>query len=144
MTYYGPKEMAASFRTVRANTIKIAEEIPEEKYDFRAAPGCRSVAETLVHIAVGTRLQEQIHITEHLDTLVGFDFFGFMGKQAAEEKATRSKAEILELLRTSGENVRQVVGRSFRLSAVGERAIPAGDGAADQITLRNDALAQRA
>ena len=31
MTYYGPKEMAASFRTVRANTIKIAEEIPDRK-----------------------------------------------------------------------------------------------------------------
>ena len=30
MTYYGPKEMAASYRTVRGNTIKIAEEIPEE------------------------------------------------------------------------------------------------------------------
>jgi uncharacterized damage-inducible protein DinB len=103
MTYYGPKEMAASFRTVRANTIKIAEEIPEEKYSFRAAPGCRSVAETLVHIAVGSRLQEQIHITDHLDTLVGFDFFGFMGKQAAEEQVARSKAEILELLHTTGE-----------------------------------------
>ena len=38
MTYYGGKEMAASFRTVRGNTIKIAEEIPESKYDFAPAP----------------------------------------------------------------------------------------------------------
>src|ERR1035438_3599763 len=89
MTYYGPKEMAASFRTVRANTIKIAEEIPEESYGYHAAPGCRSVAETLIHIAVGARLQEQIHITEHRDTLVGFDFFSFMGKQTAEEQVAR-------------------------------------------------------
>ena len=109
MTYYGPKEMAASCRTVRANTIKIAEEIPEESYSFRAAPGCRSVAETLTHIAVGARLQEQLHITGRLDTLVGFDFFGFMGKQAAEEQATRSKAEILELLRASGEKYAQAL-----------------------------------
>src|ERR1019366_1235519 len=64
MTYYGPKDMAASFRTVRGNTIKIAEEIPEESYGFRAAPECRSVAETLVHIAVGPRFQEQIHLVE--------------------------------------------------------------------------------
>jgi len=92
MNYYGAKELAESFRTVRKNTVLIAEDIPEEKYSFRAAPGCRSVAETLVHIPVGTRLQEQIHITEHLDTLAGFDFFGFMGKQAAEEEAPRSKA----------------------------------------------------
>jgi hypothetical protein len=103
MTYYGPKEMAASFRTVRANTLKIAEEIPEEKYGFRAAPACRSVAETLVHIAMGARLQEQIHFVEHRDSLVGFDFFGLLGKISAEEQATRSKAQILEMLRTQGE-----------------------------------------
>ncbi len=103
MTYYGPKEMAASFRTVRANTLKIAEEIPEESYTFRAAPGCRSVAETLIHIAVGARLQEQLHIVEHRDTLAGFDFFAFMGRQAAEEQAPRTKAGILEMLRTEGE-----------------------------------------
>ena len=103
MTYYGPKEMAASFRTVRANTIKIAEEIPEESYSFRAAPGCRSVAETLIHIAVGPRFQEQVHFVDHRDTLVGFDFFAFMGKQVAEEQVTRSKAEVLGMLHTEGE-----------------------------------------
>jgi uncharacterized damage-inducible protein DinB len=109
MTYYGPKEMAASFRTVRANTIKIAEEIPEESYSFRAAPGCRSVAETLVHIAVGARLQEQVHLIEHRDTLVGFDFFSFMGKQMAEEQVVRSKAQILEMLRAEGEKYAQAL-----------------------------------
>ena len=50
---YGGKELARSFRTVRSNTIKIAEEIPEEKYGFRPAEGCRSIAETLVHIKGG-------------------------------------------------------------------------------------------
>ena len=109
MTYYGPKEMAASFRTVRENTIKIAEEIPEESYGFRAAPECRSVAETLVHIAVGPRFQEQIHLVEHRNTLMGFDFFGFMGKMLAEEQAPRSKAEILELLRAEGEKFAQAL-----------------------------------
>src|ERR1035441_10164074 len=103
MTYYGPKEMAASFRTVRANTIKIAEEIPEESYGFRAAPECRSVAETLVHIAMGPRFQEQIHLIEHRDTMVGFDFFAFLAKIVAEEQVTRSKAEILALLHAEGE-----------------------------------------
>ncbi len=103
MTYYGSKELAAAFRTVRNNTIKIAEEIPEEKYGFRPAPDCRSVAETLVHIALVPRIQEQIQIVERRTSLVGFDFFGFVGKLSAEEKAPRTKAEILELLRTEGE-----------------------------------------
>ena len=82
MTYYGAKELARSFRTVRNNTIKIAEEIPEERYGFRPAEGCRSVAETLVHIAVMTRVPERIHVVEHRSTLVGFDFFGSMGTHA--------------------------------------------------------------
>ena len=103
MTYYGPKELAASFRTVRGNTLKIAEEIAEENYGFRAAPGTRSVAETLVHIALGPRLQEQIHFIEHRSTLNGFDFFAFMGKLIAEEQTPRSKSEILDLLRTEGD-----------------------------------------
>jgi len=103
MTYYGANELALSFRTVRTNTIKIAEEIPEDKYGFRPAEGCRSVAETLVHIAVMTRVPEQIHFVEHRRTLVGFDFFGVRGKQQAEVQASRTKAQILELLRIEGE-----------------------------------------
>src|ERR1019366_5121808 len=126
MTYNGPKEMAASFRTVRANTIKIAEEIPEESYSYRAAPECRSVAETLIHIAVGARLQEQIHITEHRDTLVGFDFFSFMGRQAAEEQVVRSKAEILKMLRAEGEKYAKALGGSPGVFRGGDPTSPGG------------------
>jgi uncharacterized damage-inducible protein DinB len=109
MTYYGAKELARSFRTVRANTIKIAEEIPEEKYGFRPAEGCRSIAETLVHIAVMPRVQEQIHAVEHCSTLVGFDFFGVRGKLQAEVKAPRTKAQVLELLRAEGEKYAKIL-----------------------------------
>lgn len=100
---YGPKEMAAAFRTVRNNTIKIAEEIPEDKYGFRPAPGCRSVAETLVHIAVLPRVPTQIHFTERRNNLVGFDFFGIMAALQAEVQQPRTKAQILDLLRTEGD-----------------------------------------
>jgi uncharacterized damage-inducible protein DinB len=103
MTYYGPKEMAAAFRTVRGNTIKIAEEIPEDRYSFRATPETRSVGETLVHIAVMPRVPTKIHFQEHFSSLAGFDFFGMMGSLQAEVKKPRSKAEILELLRSEGD-----------------------------------------
>jgi uncharacterized damage-inducible protein DinB len=109
MTYYGAKELARSFRTVRNNTIRIAEEIPEEKYGFRPAEGCRSIAETLVHIAVTPRVPQQIHVIEHRSTLVGFDFFGLMGKLQAEVKTPRTKAQVIELLRTEGEKYAQVL-----------------------------------
>jgi len=38
MSVYSGKEMAAAFRTVRKNTIQIAEDIPEDKYNFVPAP----------------------------------------------------------------------------------------------------------
>ncbi len=103
MTYYGAKELANSFRTVRTNTITIAEEVPEEKYGFRPSPESRTVAQTLVHIAIMPRLPEQIHFVDKRSTLDGFDFPGFFGGLIAEEQKPRSKAEILELLRGSGE-----------------------------------------
>jgi uncharacterized damage-inducible protein DinB len=103
MTYYGSKELAAAFRTVRKNTIQIAEEIPESDYGYRATPETRSVAETLVHLAVTTQFPEQVHIVERRRTMEGFDFMTLLAKLTAEEKAPRSKSEILELLRSEGE-----------------------------------------
>ena len=35
MTYYGAKDLADSFRTVRKNIILVAEEIPEDRYGFQ-------------------------------------------------------------------------------------------------------------
>ena len=103
MTYYGSKELASSFRTVRGNTIKVAEDIPEEKYGFRVAPDCRSVAELLVHVAVVPRVQTQVQFAERRSTLVGFDFFATMGAILGEEKKPRSKAEIIAMLHLEGE-----------------------------------------
>ena len=103
MNYYGGKELAASFRTVRKNTITIAQDIPEEKYSFRAAPNTRSVGELLAHIALAYTFQHKVHVEERRSTLVGFDFPALMQRMAAEEKAPRSKDQTLEMLRTSGE-----------------------------------------
>jgi len=101
--YYGAKDLAASFRTVRKNTITIAEEIPEEKYSFRAGPGARSVGELLTHLAIANQFQHQVHAIDHLTTLEGFDFPSFAQRLTAEEKTPRTKAQIIELLRTNGE-----------------------------------------
>jgi uncharacterized damage-inducible protein DinB len=103
MNYYAAKEMAESFRTVRKNTVIIAEEIPQEKYAFRAAPEARSVGELLAHIAQAQGFQYQVHAVERRTTLEGFDFPSMMKRFTAEEKEPRSKDQILELLRSSGE-----------------------------------------
>ena len=61
MTYYGGKELAAAFRTVRDNTIKMAEEIPEEKLSFSATPDTKTIGQTLTHIAVSSGFQHHVH-----------------------------------------------------------------------------------
>ncbi len=109
MTYYGSKELAASFRTVRKNTIIAAGEIAEEHYGFQVAPGTRTVAQLLTHVAVLPRLPEQIHFVEKRTTFEGFDYFGAMGILIAEEHAIRSKAEIIELLDVGGERFAQLL-----------------------------------
>jgi uncharacterized damage-inducible protein DinB len=103
LTYYGAKELAEAFRTVRKNTITIAQEIPEEKYSFRPAPDTRSVGELLAHIALADGFQRQIHATERRTTLDGFDFPTMVRRMVAEEKTPRSKEQTIQLLRDSGE-----------------------------------------
>ncbi|MFN8061277.1 MAG: DinB family protein [Vicinamibacterales bacterium] len=102
MTYYTAKDLANSLRTVRSNTIRIAEDIPEDKYDFRPAPDGRSVRELLTHIAWGHSFQKAVHQDERRTTLVGLDFPSLLKRAHEEEKRPRSKAEILELLRDNG------------------------------------------
>ena len=102
MTYYGGKEMAASFRTVRENTLKIAEEIPEDKFSFKAANECRSIGQTLTHIALGTGFQDHIQRNKISD-LKTVNFGEMMQKATAEEAKPRTKAEIVAFLKAEGE-----------------------------------------
>ena len=102
MTYYGGTELAAAFRTVRKNTIKIAEEIPEDKYSFRPAEGTRTVAELLSHIAHAVQFQQEVTLTGRTN-LDGFNYMQFMSGVMAEASKPRTKAELLDLLRTEGE-----------------------------------------
>jgi uncharacterized damage-inducible protein DinB len=99
---YGGKQMAESFRTVRKNTIMLAEEIPAEKYDFRPAPDVRTIGEQLAHITVSARWQIDVHGDRK--TMIDFETFARrMAQSAAEEKALRSKDEIVAALRADGE-----------------------------------------
>ena len=71
MTYYGAKELADSFRTVRKNTILVAEDIPDSKYSYRAAPETRSVGELLFHIASSPTMAERVTPWSDCGRMVG-------------------------------------------------------------------------
>jgi len=103
MTYYGANQIAASFRTVRNNTLKIADDIPEDKYGFRAAEGMRTVAQTLIHISNAPRFAFAVNRDKVLSTMEGFDFMGFIAPIAASEQQPMTKAQIVARLTEGGD-----------------------------------------
>jgi uncharacterized damage-inducible protein DinB len=102
MTYYGGKQLADAFRTVRKNTAQIARDIPEDQYDFKAAPDTRSVRDTLVHIALGPTFAAYVH-QNRISDMTKVNFQDLVTKITAEQEKPRSKAEIVALLETEGE-----------------------------------------
>lgn len=104
MTYYGPRDLAESFRTVRKNTVQVAEDIPEEKYSFRAAPDTMSVGEILAHLATSPSWAEACHFTEKKSTVAMEDFGRWMGAAGEKSKTLTGKAQIVEMLKTNGEH----------------------------------------
>lgn len=102
MNLYGGKELAAAFRTVRKNTIQVAQDIPENRYDFKPAQESRTVAQTLAHIACGTNFAQYLH-GERVDDLAKLNFSEVMQKNAAEEAKLSTKAQIVAALQSNGE-----------------------------------------
>jgi uncharacterized damage-inducible protein DinB len=102
MSHYGGKELATAFRTVRKNTIQVAEDIPESKYGFKATPDTRTVAQTLVHIAYGPEFAFLVHGDKVTD-MTKVNFPELMQRISAEESKVRSKGEIIALLKAQGD-----------------------------------------
>jgi uncharacterized damage-inducible protein DinB len=102
MLPYGGRDLAAAFRTVRKNTIQIAEEIPDAHYDFQPAPDTRTVRQLLLHLTMIDRVQRVIH-GERRTTTDGIDYAAVLRQATFEEQAPRSRNEILELLKSNGE-----------------------------------------
>ncbi len=103
MIPYGGKELAASFRTVRKNTIQVAEDLPEDKYDYSPAADCRTVGRMLTHVAITPRVWLDLFGKRRVTTMVGFNFLEMMDEFHREEAKPRTKAQVLDLLRAEGE-----------------------------------------
>lgn len=103
MSAYGASDLARAFRTVRANTVAMAEEFTEDQYAFRPAPGTRSVGETLAHITVAPRWQQVAHGAGV--TFLDFAAFGEgMQRMQREEAALTTKAQIVDALKRDGDS----------------------------------------
>src|SRR5687768_8895745 len=100
MNYYGAKELAESWRTVRRNTLQVAEDIPADKYDYRAAPDTMSVAEMLAHLASSPHWAHQCHFVDKKSTVAMDDFGRWMGEIEKASKALNTKDAIVNALKT--------------------------------------------
>ena len=103
MHFYGGKEMAAAFRTVRRNTLQIANDIPEDKYGYRATPDTMTVAEELAHVACATIWAVQAHAVDKKTFITFEDFGAYMSRTAECEKSLTTKADIISALVKNGE-----------------------------------------
>jgi uncharacterized damage-inducible protein DinB len=104
MNPYGPQQLASAIRTVRKNTIVVAEDIPGESYGYRVTPDSRSVAETLLHIAAAPQIDYRAHGSERISSIEDFQLFSTILKESPiQENLLYSKAEIIDLLRSDGE-----------------------------------------
>jgi uncharacterized damage-inducible protein DinB len=109
MNLYGTAQLADSMRTVRQNTIAIAEDIPEEKYSYRPTPESRSVRETLLHILVSAQAAQRMHGEQRIASFENVDFPSLLEGLPVKEKDQRSKQEIIALLRSEGDRWSQWV-----------------------------------
>jgi len=57
----------------------------------------------LTHIAVSVSFWDEVHRKQRRTTMQGLDFASMSGRAEANETKSRSKAEIIELLRNEGE-----------------------------------------
>lgn len=103
MTYYTGADLARSFRTVRKNTLQIAEDIPEQQYGFCAVAGTRTVGELLAHVAASVRWTHRVHALDHVRNMTSEDFARYAQENAAYEATLRTKSAIIEALRKEGE-----------------------------------------
>jgi peptidylprolyl isomerase len=83
----------------------LAQAFPENKYDWRPAPGVRSVREVLLHVAHGNRLM--LDLAEKTPDAAAFQ--ERIAKQIADEKAALTKEQTLAKLADSFAEIRKTV-----------------------------------
>ena len=103
MINYGSKELAAAFRLVRKNTLRIANDIPPDKYDFSPAKGSRSVSELLRHIAYLNEWHLEFHKTRQIKSMKELDMPTLRTSIRGKMTEPGDKASIVALLERRGE-----------------------------------------
>ena len=102
MTYYSSTDLANGFRTVRKNTLQVAHDLPADKFNFRATPDTRSVAETLAHIASNTRWVHRVHGVDKATSMSSESFQKYIGDANAYAATLTARDALLAALESNG------------------------------------------
>ena len=105
MTYYGAKQLADAWRTVRKNTIQIAEEIPAEQYGFRATDDTMTVGVLLAHMATSPMWAVTMLFEENKDTVAREDFPRYFGNAGKAAESLTTKEAIVDALKSHGDDL---------------------------------------
>ncbi len=104
MQNYSASHLASSWRTVRTNTIQIAEEIPADKYGMQVASETMTVGQMIAHMACATHWVEQAHFVEKLHDISGEKFGAWFGQIGAASATLTTKDAIVAALKERGES----------------------------------------
>jgi uncharacterized damage-inducible protein DinB len=88
---------------VRKNTVQVAQDIPEDKFGFRAAEGTMTVGEMLAHLAASTHWAEQLHFVDKKEAVSMEDFGRYMAEGQQLASTLTTKAAIIAALESRGE-----------------------------------------
>jgi uncharacterized damage-inducible protein DinB len=103
MNYYSGADLARAFRTVRKNTVLIANEIPDDQYGHRATPDTRTVLETLQHVASNPRWQHALHGRDQKSFVTFEDFGAYTSEAASYGASLTTKKDVIAALEADGE-----------------------------------------
>jgi uncharacterized damage-inducible protein DinB len=87
-------DILLAFDRYKGQVLQLAKAIPEDKYNWRPAPGVRSTAEVFAHIALGVELMVDIALEQPAQEELKKRFPG----QRLKENEARSKAQTISLL----------------------------------------------
>ena len=126
MNFYGGQNLANSWRTVRGNTIQIAEEIPADQYSYRGTADTMSIGEMLAHMAMSTYWAMQAHFVDKKDVLTGEQFGAYFGASQKIGATLTTKEAIVAALRTYGDEVATALAGASDATLAEVVTIPAG------------------
>lgn len=126
MNYYGAKNLADSWRTVRNNTIQVAEDIPADKYSFRAANDTMSVGEMLAHMATTTYWAMQVHFLDKKSAIGGEEFGRYFGESNAQASTLTDKDSIVSALKARGDDLARNLESASEEMMAENVALPGG------------------